>query len=140
MSEFGVIASYHKGKNYILLQGLNKGRMIPCLLGLPGFLGNSWDQTQLFPPAEYLKALTSPFCLIKNKAGMTQQISNISLISTWNVVELPFNYNGFSYGKKKKNRNTRLTKARMICLQLIPINTFQVTRLAANWWFSHCKE
>lgn len=42
-----------------------------CPLGLPGFLGNSWNLAHFFPPAGYLGMLTFPFGLMKSKAGVT---------------------------------------------------------------------
>lgn len=69
----------------------------------------------------------------------TEQISNTSLMPTWEAVEPPFNYSS-AFSMAKRNRNTILMKAKMICLQLIPINTFQVTGLSGKWWFSHGRE
>lgn len=52
---------------------------------------------------------------------------------------LPVNYNS-AFSMAEKNRDTILSEARIICLQLIPINTFLVTRLAVKWWFLYSRE
>lgn len=67
----------------------------------------------------------------------TEQISSTCLIPTCEAVDLPFNYNS-AFSMAKKNRDTILTKAKMILLQ--PINTFQMTGLAVKQWFLHSKE
>lgn len=68
----------------------------------------------------------------------TEQISSAFLFPTWEVLELAFNYNS-AFSVVKKNGSIILAMARVICLPLIPINTFQEMWPEAQPWFSHSK-
>lgn len=115
-------------------------RTVHCPPGSLGFLGNSWVQEHFFPRCRLPGSFDFPLWSNEEQSRCdTEQISNTSLIPTWEAVVLPFNYNS-AFSMAKKNRDTILTKAKTICLQLIPINTFQVTRLAVKWWFLYSRE
>lgn len=115
------------------------GKDCPLPSGIAWVPWQQREQGTLFPSAGYLRALTFPFSLMKNKVGVTQQISNTSLIPTWEAVELSFNYNS-AFSMVKRHGDTKLTKANMICFHLLPINTFQVTQLSGNRWYLYSRE
>lgn len=76
---------------------------------------------------------------MKKKASATLIKLAILLLSLPRKLLLPVNYNS-AFSMAEKNRDTILTEAEIICLQLIPINTFLVTRLAVKWWFLYSRE
>lgn len=75
---------------------------------------------------------------MKKKASVTLIKLATLLLCLPRKLLLPVNNSAFSMAEK--NRDTILTEAKIICLQLKPINTFLVTRLAVKWWSLYSRE